>query len=227
MAVTSVHVQIVLPNIDGLAKNEFETSLNFNTTDLDTTGMSPLITAFFNTAGTGQTHPIASYIGTQVTRTANQCEIRYYDKTAHLDGTPSGPPYQVDSFTMGAKTPGGPNLPNQCCATLSYYDALDAEGTTRGSNRGRMFIGPLGPSAVDSFTDDNQVLTTQFGTDLVYGFKNLVDGALALSTPKTIAVWTRKHAGMVPVIGCWVTDQIDTQRRRAYPKSTRQVLPLP
>jgi hypothetical protein len=224
---TLVHVQIVLPNIDGLAVDAVDTSLNYETVGVDSTGVSPLIAAFFNTTATGATSSIAARISDSISRTL-PVEIRYYDVTAHLDGSPHGAPFQVDTFTLAAHAGGTVHdLPNQCCSTLSYYSQLDPGGTTTGRHRGRMFLGPLTDEVINTtFTAGNPRLSTAWTTDCTHAFAQLAAGMDALANPKVLCVWSRKAAGFEPVIACFMENKVDTLRKRAVAATARTTLPV-
>lgn len=217
MTDTAIHVGITLPNVSGLAVDEFETSLNYQTVGVDSAGVSALIAAFFNNTSTHAAP--ASYINGSVSRSA-LCKIAYYDVTAHLDGSPHGAPFQVDTFTMGAQAGSTKNLPTQLCATLSYYSELDPGGTTTGRHRGRMFIGPL-TDGVASLSVGDPRLTTAFCEDWTAALATLANAMDVLTNPKVLSVWSRANAGMESAIACFMENRFDTQRRRAVAATAR------
>lgn len=221
---TQVHVEVVIPNEDGLAVDEFTTSFNYQTTGVDSAGMTALVQAFFNNAGTGQAGTIAGRMSASASR-ALPVQVRYYDVTGHLDGSPHGAPFEVDTFTLAAEAGGThSDLPNQICVVLSYWAALDTEGSTRPDKRGRMFIGPLTSEVQTTTTAGNPRVAALIRTDFTAAFRNLAAAASALTNPKPLAVWTRRFAGFQPVLGVWMEDRLDTQRRRALAATTRTTI---
>lgn len=217
MAATVTHIQVVLPNIDGLAKDEFVNTLTAQTVDDDITGITPVVAKLYNNAY--GVNSMAHYISGAASRAANAVEVRYYDVTTHLDGSPVGPPFEVDTFTLAAND-GTEAGPNQCCATLSFYDGKDAEGTTRGDHRGRLFLGPLQSSAyAGSAADPNAELNNNFLASAVASIKGFADDLLALDV--LFSVWSRKDAMVRTVIGGWVSNSVDVQRRRQWGPTAR------
>jgi hypothetical protein len=147
--------------------------------------------------------------------------IKYYDVTAHLDGSPHGGPFAEDSFVLAADVTGRVTFPNQICATLSYYDGTDVGGTTRGDHRGRMFLGPLSDIVVTGDDIVNPRLQNGFCLDRTAAFGQLAAAADALANPKVISVWSRKDSVFRAAIGCWMNNSLDTQRRRAVAANYR------
>jgi hypothetical protein len=171
MALQVVHARVVLP--DG---NTFEdtASIGFTFEAVSATAIAPadvqtVISNYFNLRVGAMVDPLASYMSPEISRAANGCSIEIYDVTDHLDGTPSGSPLSIQTFTMAASGSSSP-LPAQLAAVIAYRAAYGADlerGTTetvkstdsaidqgapathtgisrpRASDRGRIYLGPL------------------------------------------------------------------------------------
>lgn len=221
---SDIHVTLKMPNQDGLVVDEFQTSFHYTCDTVDSAGVLSAIETFFNTINGGSSEPVAYYIGDQVSR-ITQVTVEYYDVTAFLNGSPHGSPFNVDTFTLAAGAASAAELPNQCCATLSYYDARDTEGTTKGDHRGRMFIGPLNEQAVANDGGlNNRILAPAFVTACTDSLVALNTQLVDATPTKQLSVWSRKDAVMRPAIGGWMQNKIDTQRRRAYGPTSRDTV---
>jgi hypothetical protein len=223
MATAYIQIQVTIPNIDGLARDEVVNTFHYiSPGGVESTGVTGVVEQFYNTAVEPQTHSIAYYLGNQLDRT-NNVTVKYYDKTAHLNGSASGPPFEVDTFLLGASSATA-DQPNQTCGVLSYYDALDPDSTTKGDHRGRIYLGPLNSSGIQEGGSANSILSSVFVTDATAAMQTLWSALGALSGSYELATWSRKDAAMRPAIGCFMIDKVDTQRRRAYPATSRTTL---
>lgn len=225
MTAASIAVQVVFPNVDGMPIDEFENTFAFYQADgPDSSGLTPLFSDFYNTVNAGQTYALAAYFNAYVSR-ATPATIKYYDVTAHLDGSAHGAPFQADNLSATAANAGGSDLPNQDCGVLSYYTTLDAEGDTTKSQRGRIYLGPLNLAATAAGTGGRK-LASQFVDDMGIALKYLANGAEALSSGSLLSVWSRKLAAMQAATSSLIYNNVATQRRRAYRPDSRTYLPF-
>lgn len=216
MPITNVKADIVFTDNDGLPRDEYTNTLAFIASG--SSGLTPAIEAFYNDVGTGGTNPICTYLSECIDRSVD-VTIRYYDVSAHLNGSAAGGPFEVDSFTLGAAAGGYVPLPEQVCVALSFYDSLTTVGDTTPSHRGRIYVGPL---STFSFTHDSFEHCTPSG-----GFTADVASAAAslLSADVGWAVWSRARAAMDAIEGGFIEATYDVQRRRRLETTYRTLWP--
>lgn len=223
-------VKVILPRVTGVPKdqsnNDFVFNLGAAALDEDAVAMLlPVVTAFYNTAGIGATQQVAFYIGAQVPRGV-PVQVHFYQVGA-LDGSvPMGPPRYIRTFTLGAQGAGGGAFPSEVALVGSYHaeNALVPEhGTGPGGvktrpkarYRGRIYLGPLGNAAGDLSTGEHRP-NVAIMADLKGAMETLAVADVGWS------VWSRVDATLRLVIGGWVDNSWDTQRRRG-PEATSRV----
>lgn len=179
---------------------------------------------FYNGVGATSGSTVANLIGTQLDRGANKAHVRWYNiPIAEMDGSPHGSPVHETFFTLGASQGGETNLPSEVAIVLSYHSPLtDLQqelGATRPAARarGRLYIGPLCTLArtVDATTNKAKVSTVAQNT--------LSDAAVRLMAhgDPNWAQWSRKNMLFAEVVGGFVDDAFDTQRRRGERATAR------
>jgi hypothetical protein len=234
MSLHFVKAQCDIPHASGDPALAFVNDFYFITADVPTTGdnaaILDAIEDFYSDVPTGDTNPLAIYLGTQISRTITPA-VKLYDVTAHLDGSPAGSPYQTSPFvsTLPNVLGGTGQFPSEVQMTLTYkstYGTLSEFGPVdpltgkktrpRAYARGRLYIGPVNdatrqPSSVTGPTINSAARTclTRAATDLMN------DSATRWAT------WSRRVATMADVVGGWVDDAYDTQRRRGEPTINR------
>lgn len=213
MAITNVAAELIMPDQDGLALDEVVNTFAF--IDDGSASLTTWLADLLNGTSGAQAHPLSHYICASRSRTTDAVTVRYYDVSAHLDGSPHGGPFEVDTITLGAA---GSELalPEQICVTVSFYDALTVGGITTGRHRGRIFFGPLTDltAATDSF--GRLIPAPAFLADLGIAFSRF--GAV---TAGAWALWSRKDAAMHAVTAGFIEDTFDVQRRRRLQASSR------
>lgn len=215
-----VLAEVVLAHKSGLIADSVVNTFAFITTSTppSNTEMDAIasdIVDFYNVVPSGH-NAVAGFIGSQISRVANACHIKFYDLAGHLNGTPHGSPIRDVAFTLSAMVPGATPLPSELAAALSFRAAYNtavefAPGERpRASLRGRVFIGPLtqSTSQVDG-TTGRVSLTTSFRETLT-----ISGAALRDSTDSQWGVWSRKLAQLRDVELVWCDDAYDVQRRR-------------
>lgn len=180
---------------------------------------------FYNVAGVTGQNALADYMSPAISRVALASVVKWYDVSAHLAGTPHGSPIQEDKFTLAAGIAGVQPLPSEVAVCLSFHAAAAGEseevGATRPAarKRGRVFIGPLQRGVVDQDSATKRGLVV---TGMVQGLSGAAF-RLMNKKPNTWAVWSRKNAVALPVVGGFVDDAFDIQRRRGEKASTRAI----
>lgn len=189
----------------------------------DTGLMVDAAVSFYNAVGTGMTNTISAYLAASVSRAANACTAKVYDISTHLNGGPKGSPVYVRNFTLASAALSTSGLPAGACSTLSFKGAYgtDVEFGTgarpRARDRGRLYIGPLCTSAVDTETTSNRVkLTTAYMANLALSAEhNILNGTNGTAGHLfNWNVWSRKNAALKVVTDGWIDDRPDYQRRR-------------
>lgn len=211
---------VTFASADGLPADEYTNQFHYScATGVDSAGMTGALEAFYNLLYGAQTVPLAYYLSQYISRTVKPT-VKYTDVTAHLNGAPAGGPFASDTFTsLGASASTG-GLPNQDVATLSYYDALDVSGTTKGDHRGRIFLGPLDKYCIHEDVGGPHLLEAMC-QDMVLAMNGLWTALPTLSPAKELTVWSRKDAVMRTAAGCFVNNDFTTLRKRAYAANAR------
>jgi hypothetical protein len=223
MATAYIKAVVQFYNLDGLPADQYTNQFHYMCFDgVDSAGATSALETFYNTINGGAAEPVAYYLSHYISRTVLPT-VKYTDVTAHLNGAPSGPPFAEDTFTSLAASANTTSLPNQDMATLSYYDARDSEGTTKGDHRGRIFLGPLDRAAL-AYGTGGPLLLDDVGVTLTDSLEAL-EVQLASATPtKTLTVWSRKDAVMRAAIGCFSNNDVSTLRKRAYAATSRHTV---
>jgi hypothetical protein len=201
---------------------------------------------FYITQSSGQGHPLDYYLGKQLSRVANTATIKHYDISTHLDGTPAGSPLKTDTFAI-RDSGSAVQLPDEVCVAVSFTavvanqlvtgptvstlptedKAVDegAPATHSGHERprsrrtGRIFFGPLDAVSHD-VTGNGSRPSTDFRTDLTVAAKKLAT-PFGTGADTHLSVWSRRDGAVSPVLGGFVDDRWDSQRRRRPAPSQR------
>jgi hypothetical protein len=159
---------------------------------------------FYITQSSGQGHPLDYYLGKQLSRAALTATIKHYDITSHLTGTPAGSPIKTDSFAI-RDSGSAVQLPDEVCVAVSFT--------------ARIFFGPLDAVAQD-VTGNGSRPSVDFRTDLTVAAKKLAT-PFGTSGDTHLSVWSRRDGGVSAVLGGFVDDRWDSQRRRRPRPSLR------
>lgn len=175
-----------------------------------------LFTLFYN--------PVATFLAPVFDRGANHQEMKAYSLpgTALAGTTPLGSPVYSSTWTMPA--PGSATgLPPEVACVVSYHGDLTGvpveSGTIRpGSRRhGRIYLGPLN---LGMATTDGTTGETTMPTGAITTISNAAAAFLA-DSPLLWYVWSKAQAALFPVVGGWVDNGFDTQRRRGVDATVR------
>lgn len=193
-----------------------------------------LLEAFYLTVPTGATHDINSLLSETVSKVANAAEIAYYDlQPAVLSGGPMGSPVARSYFTPdNTGSVGG--LPSEVAVCLSFKadyagdperipmppTGPEGDDRPRARLRGRVFIGPLNSTAMESApTTAVPVPSVRMINSAWRAGSDLMTGSAAAGVPW--CVWSRTNGAIQPVVGGWVDNAFDTQRRRGEKATSR------
>lgn len=154
------------------------------------------------------TAPLNEWLSPTLLRDA---EFRFYDLS---DPEPRVP--TIEPFTLGTAqdTDGDPE---ECAAVLSFH----GEPPVTARRRGRIYLGPLAQGAIASADIDTySALHPQLVTDMLLAASH----ALGVSEGNG-AGWSIRSTvpteNFVPIVGGWVDNAIDIQRRRGAEATVR------
>lgn len=183
------------------------------------------VVAFYNSPGTGATHPIASYISPVMSRVANTGTIEVYDITTHLDGSPHGSPVAMKNFTLSVPLTHPSGLPEGVAATVSFRSdyGTDVEFGTgtrpRARDRNRVYVGPLTTDAINVGDSGSQcTLSDVFIGVCLDAMLDLSTSVIDASNEWVLMQWSRKNAALKLPTTAWMDNRPDYQRRRSDPR---------
>lgn len=172
-------------------------------------------------------------LSNSLARGAASIEMKFYDVTAHLDGSPHGSPVATDlgSLTGAAASP--TDMPSEVAfvVTLRGDGAAEAavsapDGPDGGTaldrpkqrRTGRLYFGPW--TIVDLTTLGRPSATLRTG---MRNSMATLQTALA-ANGHSVAVWSRKNASFYELVSVETDDAWDTQRRRGVAPTSRESL---
>lgn len=123
-------------------------------------------------------------------------------------------------YSIAGGTTGNGRLAAEVALCLSFQgDTIS--GSPQARRRGRVFVGPLRPTANDSATGRP---ATGF-RDTMQHFGNELYGRINALAGWTWGVWSGADADFVPITNGWIDNAFDTQRRRGLAPVSRVIFP--
>ncbi len=209
-------------------------------------GVHGAIVNFYNNSPGA--HPVAHWIGRTLSRAAGTAQLDTTEVTGHLDGSAAGPPIAMANWTLGApdavqEFPRGLAIVLDMhgdLTAISEFGPVDAtiptgdeavdEGAPathsgrdrpRSRLRGRIFIPcPTLSSSVEDGATREVTVALVPTEDLAASASTLLNIDMPFVT-STWAVWSRRNAAMVPVVGGWVDNAYGSSRRRRLEEQGR------
>lgn len=187
--------------------------------------ISSHIDNFYNAAqstGVGITH----WLSSSLSAVNNAHSIDFYDLTGHLDGTSHGSPFRSEPFTL-AGLPANEGLPDECAVCISVHSEFGTDresvGTTRpkARDRGRLYIGPLATGTVAIPDPNKEAVVTP---NALSTFRDAMSFMIVDPNLVTWCLWSRADAALKPIVGGFVDNAFDVQRRRGNAASNRLVV---
>lgn len=219
-----VLVRAVMTSFTGLPQDDIVNDFAFKALvaplPIDLTNMFAAVDEFYRTL-TSSGNAVSQLISPFVSRAATH-KLQAYSITAA--GT--GSPIREDAWLGPVAAIENEGLPSECAAVLSFHadltGVLEEAGATRpkARRRGRVYIGPLCPFAVD-VGNPPYFLTAQTRATLNAAAVRLKDSAAADNVPWQ--VWSRVDQQLRPVVAGWTDNAPDTQRRRGATSTARVV----
>jgi len=217
----------------------------------DAAMLSPFVAHFYTNRPTGATLAVQGYFAPSLQGGSNNLQVKIYDISTHLDGTPAGAPVSDVFYTCLIPAPGQP-MPEGVAAALSFRSDygtdpefgppalmrfsvnprtdVDPPGPTRprARDRGRIYVGPLSPTPFQYTATTNRTsFTSQFMNDLILAFKNVAASALSAAVSYYLSQWSEKNQLVKALTNLWVDDRPDYQRRRSDQSTTRTTATIP
>lgn len=179
----------------------------FEGSGTDPQNVGDMLSDFYDVAPTGETVGISSFMSDDAL--TGDYTIRAYDLS---DPEPRAPVYEWESALAGISTQ--PQLPDEVALVFSYHSAL-ASGVPAGRRRGRIYLGGLRTGAADGARPSAAIraVMAASGRDLIQ--------ASNASVSWQWQQYSRTTSTGNVVVGGWIDDAWDTQRRRGRDASTR------
>lgn len=146
---------------------------------------------------------------------SNICTMKMYDLS---DPTPRAP-ITTYAVTLGAFSSTNNLIPREMCAVLSFKGST-VSGVPMARRRGRLYLPPLNAGAYDG--------TGRFLSSTQATLRNAANAFLTASDAAadwSWVVYSKTTGNATPVIGGWVDNAPDVQRRRGVDASARNIFP--
>lgn len=212
-----VRCQVVLQGATNLPEDRFINVWNFDSGATNFETHSLLVAAALDNFY-GSTDMVAA--GAGISNLFSQFVLRPYSYRFY-DMTQAEPrvPYVITkTLKPYPSTSGLRDLPEEVAIVLSLRGAPPV--TAR--RRGRLYIGPLNHLAI---TDATTTLPVRVDSTVQTALATAADGVLDAAVGWSI--WSPTSSTLVPVVGGFIDNAVDTQRRRGPAASARLNWPLP
>lgn len=234
--VDRIHAQVIFQGLSNLPQDRYINTFAFHkpaggVTGADSSHIAELLTEFYATPVPGHADPIASYLSKAIIPEPDPV-INIYDADA------TGSPIAVESILGFAPAGHVPSLPHEVALCLSFHgdvSALGEEGPVdpvtgkktrpRARRRGRVFIGPLSSSALAAVNDVPGRPLPELVTMISLAANRMMIDSSGLAPGMKWAVHSRKTGEMHDVVGGFVDNEFDTQRRRGGVSTSRVLFP--
>lgn len=209
--------QVTLPYVTGLpgdvSVNTFWTTGGTNPEAQAATAAAAIVN--FYVAPQSNDESVSEFLSAYLDRGDNLCSVRSYDMT---DPEPRSPRHEL-SFTLNTAT-NTASLPFEVALCLTFQGE-PVSGINQQRRRGRIYLGPLWDGASSAEANSPPAPTAVFMTTVALAAEQL---SAALSDPAAQwVVHSRTSSNNAPVIGGWIDNEFDTQRRRQVRATSRTV----
>lgn len=160
-----------------------------------------------------------NYRSRTVPSTGNH-QVKYYRLT---DPSPRVP-VATQTLSIGSGSSSSDRWPVEVACCLSIRANYES-GSHPARRRGRVFLGPLVQGAATTGIDGYPRPSQTFRETLADAADGLLTATLAGDW--SWSVWSRVDDELFSVVGGWIEDEFDTQRRRGPSASTRTIWPIP
>lgn len=233
---TNVLVRAIFTSASPLVDN-VSMDLSYTTTSStalvsDVSQLLTFVGASFSLLPTGSTHPAAYYIGPVIPSTANNNLLQAYDLTGHLDGSPHGSPIAIGNFTLSG-TRSAASLPEGVCSVITLQAAYGTDvefapgARPRARDRGRIYFGPICGQMVTTDASLRTIIIAAGAQDVLRWLKSIFSFTSPGGPTFQLGVWSRRNQIVKPLVGAYMDDRPDYQRRRTDQSGTRYSVTLP
>lgn len=205
---------VTLPAVTGVTADAVTNTFHYELVTATVADVHADIIDFYNGTHSPATSPLRLYLSNKLSRGAGVASVRSYDLA---DPTPR-PVLRTDFFTLGAGEAGDFGLPDEVALVGSFY-GIPPTGENPQSYKNRIYVGPFneegtlaGPPSRPSAALVQTVLE---------GLKKLAANATAHGWFWEVYSGTLNNAELV--VGGWVDNAWDTQRRRGILPSARSL----
>lgn len=197
-----------------------------------------IFTDFFGLSPGGSSAPMCEALASCMAPSVAPpgAEIRVYDISGHLDGSPHGSPYLVTNARLPSV--GGDSRGNQLAVVMGYqaadYLSVPVEGPSgaiktqgplavrtalpthtgvtklQSRHSGRLYFGPIDASIIGVNADANPELTGTWQTNFALDVEAFQD------VHPEWCIWSRANAAIVRITQGWVDFSIESRRKRAF-----------
>lgn len=224
----NIHSIVRLGKVSSIPQDAVENSWSFISTAASdialATALDDIDTKLidFYTGVDGTFGGVNGFLGQSISTAAGAHTITHYDVTGHLSGTPAGSPIRTPT-TWTTATIGAGNQADELAACLSFHadyttDVEFGVGTRpRARDRGRVYLGPLDTNAKSEDATTHEAFVS-------LAARNAFAAAavrLGADADPGWAVWSRSNAAMSLVVGGWIDNAFDVQRRRGNKATSR------
>jgi len=199
----AVRAQIILHTVDAFPANYVTNSIAFIGTDpvADATAITTHIKTFYDTWRN-------TYMSSAIAQ--NGHEVKFYD----LPGVMPNYPVLETTFNLAA-APAATPLPSELAICVSF-NGQRVPGFPQARRRGRIYCGPLGTNANSNGRPAAAFITAMTGA--ASAFKASIDG---MASDTEWAIWSVADQTGVDIVGGWVDNCFDVQRRRGIEETSR------
>lgn len=206
--------QVRIPHRNLLGSDDVVNTFNFtgvdNVEDQATQALG-MLKVFYNDLTGLQAVAVKNWMSGELDFAATR--IKVYD---HADPEPRVPILD-ESLGVSANSPSAStNLPGEVSVAISYAAELES-GEVQRRRRGRIFLGPLNTGISNSTGTTSARPSGPAQTALAIAAGELASGPLGTRW----AVWSRANDAFYPIVGGYVDNSFDTQRRRGVATTTR------
>jgi len=209
----NISAAVILQGLSNLAEDRFVTTWHFSNGDAygdHAAGVANALIAFYNTDYGGAS--IASRLSPWVSRALNGAEVRTYNMADLSPREPLIQPFQLNAMRVGAVT--------QCPEEVAVCLTLEAAPPVTRSRRGRVYVGPWTSDAVGAASVSTP---TRVGGQIITTLKGAATALQAAGLGWS--VYSRKNGTFAPIVGGYVDNAFDVQRRRGPDPTSRTVWP--
>jgi hypothetical protein len=236
-------VTVVMPYRSGLPKdiavnNWTVGGIGGSLTGAQATLIRDVIMGFYNTVPTAGGPAFSAAMHPCLSRATDAVKVKFYDISAHLDGSPHGSPIFERTSTLVADTSNNVGLPEECSLVLTLEaagralqlvetaDGVDvdlAPDRPRQRFTGRFHLGPWGSYATVNEKDAVGASrpTAALRNAIRSHYSDVADNLPAAVAGTWFGVWSRKDEAIRSIDNVKTDDSWDTMRSRGATPTAR------